>query len=56
LDDSEMIYGDRIRHVVRWGDEATRSADVSRLAGLPIRLRFVMQEADLYSLKFEDGD
>jgi hypothetical protein len=56
LDDSETIYGDRIRHVVRWGDEATRSADVSRLAGLPIRLRFVMQEADLYSLKFEDGD
>ena len=56
LDDSETIYGDRIRHVVRWGDEATRSADVSRLAGLPIRLRFVMQEADLYSLKFEDED
>jgi len=53
LDDSETIYGDRIRHWVRWGQEQAKSADVSRLAGRPVRLRFVMQEADLYSLKFE---
>jgi hypothetical protein len=53
LEDSEAIYGDRIRHIVRWGTEPTKSGDLSRLAGRPIRLRFVMQEADLYSLKFE---
>jgi hypothetical protein len=56
LEDSETIYGDRIRHVVRWGAEQARSADVSRLAGRPIRLRFVMQEASLYSLKFDKAD
>jgi len=53
LEDSETIYGDRIRHVVRWGTQQEQNGDVSRLAGQPIRLRFVMQEADLYSFKFE---
>lgn len=53
LDDSETIYGDRISHVVCWGAEQAKSGDISRLAGLAIRLRFVMQEADLYSLRFE---
>lgn len=27
--------------------------DVSALAGKPVRLRFVLNDADLYSLKFE---
>ena len=27
-------------------------SDVSKLAGKPIRLRFVMQDADLYSIRF----
>lgn len=54
LDDSETIYGDRISHIVRWGQPESLSADVSRLAGRPVRLRFVMQEADLYSFKFLD--
>lgn len=52
LEDSETIYGDRIRHVVRWGDEQSRHDDVSPLAGRPVRLRFLMQEADLFSLRF----
>ena len=26
--------------------------DVSRLAGQPVRLRFVMKDADLYSIRF----
>jgi len=54
LEDSETIYGDRIRHVVRWGQSPTFRSDVSGLAGRPIRLRFAMQEADLFSLKFGD--
>jgi hypothetical protein len=52
LEASESIFGDRISHVVTWGDDASRSADVSRLAGKPIRLRLVMQEADLFAIRF----
>lgn len=42
--------GDEIERVVRWknGD------DVSSLAGKPIRLRFMMKDADLYSLRFRE--
>ncbi|MCK5558869.1 MAG: hypothetical protein KAJ01_10835, partial [Candidatus Hydrogenedentes bacterium] len=46
--DSYDLYGDEIARVVRWQG----SEDVSRLAGRPIRLRFVMKDADLYSLCF----
>jgi hypothetical protein len=53
LDDSEAIYGDRISHIVHWGEEASKSPDLSKLQGKPVRLRFVMQEADLYSLQFQ---
>jgi hypothetical protein len=48
LDDCQEIIGDELAHIVRWsGDE-----DLGRLAGKPIRLRFVMKDADLYSIKF----
>ncbi len=40
--------GDEIERVVRWKG----GRDLARLAGQPIRLRFVMQDADLYSLRF----
>jgi hypothetical protein len=53
LEQSEIIYGDRIRHTVAWGGGGSGTTDVSKLAGKPIRLRFVLQEADLYSFKFE---
>jgi len=43
----EMI-GDEIDRVVRWRG----GADVGELAGRPVRLRFVMRDADLYSLRF----
>ncbi len=42
------IIGNQIARAVRWGD----SADLSALAGTPIRLRFVMKDADLYSIQF----
>ncbi len=45
---SEQI-GDDIARVVRW----KTGADVSRLAGEVVRLRVVMKDADLYSLRFE---
>lgn len=48
LEDCVPIYGDHIARTVEWKN----GADVSALAGRPIRLRFVMSDADLYSLKF----
>lgn len=50
LEDCEPIYGDHISRVVKWKN----GADVSALAGQPVQLRFVMEDADLYSLKFNE--
>jgi hypothetical protein len=54
LADMPPLYGDELDAVVRWksGD------DVSSLAGKPVRLRFVLSDADLFALRFrqEDGD
>jgi hypothetical protein len=49
LSDCPEIYGDEIAEVVAWkgGD------DVGTLAGRPVRLRFVMRDADLYSIRFD---
>lgn len=43
------IYGDDIEQTVQWKNDA----NLSRLAGTPIRLRFVMKDADLYSFQFK---
>lgn len=50
LADCPAIYGDAIEEVVKWNS----GSDVSALAGKPIRLRFVMTDADLYSIRFRD--
>jgi hypothetical protein len=48
LDDCDPIKGDAISGVVTWNE----NPDVSPLAGQIVRLRFVMNEADVYSLAF----
>ncbi len=48
LEDADENIGDEIARVVTWRD----SADVSALAGKPVRLRFKMKDADLYSIQF----
>ena len=48
MDKSVELYGDEIRRVVRWKD----GSDVSKLAGTPVRLRVVLRDADLYSIRF----
>lgn len=48
LDQCPEIIGDRIDHAVRWN----AGSDVSRLSGQPVRLRFLLKDADLYSLAF----
>ena len=49
LAESIPLIGDEIEAVVRWQGVS----DVSALAGQPVRLRFVMKDADLYSLRFQ---
>ncbi len=48
LQDCQEIIGDRIEHTVGWKS----GADVSQLAGQPVRLRFQLKDADLYSFQF----
>ena len=47
-EDCPEIFGDRIERVVTFKDDS----DVGQLAGKPIRLRFVLKDADLYSFRF----
>ncbi len=48
LDDCPEIIGDKTRQVVRWMD----GSDLSRLEGRVVRLRFVMKDANLFSIRF----
>ena len=50
LDDCQSIVGDHIERVVAWKN----TSDVSPIAGKSVRLRFVMRDADLFSLRFHD--
>ena len=50
LDDCLEIIGDEITRTVAWKN----GENLSSLAGRPVRLRFVMHDADLYSIRFEE--
>ncbi len=55
LEESPLIFGDGVEHTVRWERshaKATSDKPLARIAGKPVRLRFVMKDADLYSLRF----
>jgi hypothetical protein len=45
----DAFWGDRIDQVTAWKD---KERTVSALAGKPVRLRFFMRDADLYSIQF----
>ena len=49
LTDCPPMFNDELEHVVTWTD----GGHVSKLAGKPIRLRFTMKDADLYSIRFK---
>lgn len=49
LADSVPTIGNEIERVVSWKN----GSDVSGLAGKPIRLRFVMKDADLFAIQFQ---
>ena len=42
------IFGDEIEYVVAWEG----GSDLGKLAGTPVRLRFVLKDTDLYSIRF----
>jgi hypothetical protein len=50
LGNSVELFGDRIDQTVSWD----RGPDVGRFAGRPVRLRFVLKDADLYAFRFQE--
>ncbi|QDV26390.1 glycoside hydrolase family protein [Aureliella helgolandensis] len=50
LDEATEQIGNEIKRVVTWKS----GSDVASLSGKPVRLRFVMKDADLYAFKFDD--
>jgi hypothetical protein len=47
LKDCDDIFGDTLERVVTWV-----TSDVGKLADTPVRLRIVMNDADLYAFRF----
>ena len=50
LADCPDVFGDAIERIVTWKN----GADVSALAGRPVKLRFQLRDADLYSFRFQN--
>lgn len=50
LAEAPELYGDSVAEVYTW----TGGPDTTRLAAQPIRLRFVLRDADLFSYRFAD--
>ena len=48
LDDCQELIGDRVDQIVRW----QAGEDIGALSSNPVRVRFVMRDSDLYSMKF----
>ena len=49
LKDSLELFGDSVRQTITWDS----NPDLKRWDGTPVRLRFVMKDADLYSYQFQ---
>ena len=49
LDECPPIFCDRLAHLVRW---QYAGGDLRSLAGAPVRLRFLLRDADLYAFRF----
>ena len=48
LDDCDEIFGDSLEYAVKWRG----AGDIGALARTPVRLRFVLKDADVYALQF----
>jgi len=49
--DCDEMFGDAVDRAVSWKG----SGDVAKLAGTPVRLRFVLKDADLYAFRFAES-
>ena len=49
MSDCHEVFGDSLERTVKWGG----GKDLGALAGQPVRLRFLLKDADLYSLRFK---
>ena len=47
--DSRRLSGDRLSATAAW----STGEDLSKLAGQPIRLRLLLEDAEVFSLRFE---
>lgn len=52
LEDCSELFGDTIERTVEWKDEN----DLSAWEGKPVRLRFELRDADVYSFRFANAD
>jgi hypothetical protein len=50
LEQCEEIYGDSVARAVKWAE----GASLASLAGRPVRLRLVLRDADVYSIRLGD--
>ena len=50
LADCSEIFGDELERTVSWSGDS----DLAQLSGQPVRLRFALRDADLYSFQFGD--
>jgi hypothetical protein len=50
LADAPDLYGDALEQAAPWKD----GADLGALAGKPVRVRFVLNDADVYAFRFAD--
>ncbi len=48
IDDCSPIFGDSLEREITWGTDSK----VASLAGKPVRLRFVLQDADIFAFQF----
>ena len=51
LADSIELYGDTVDRLAKWKGDP----DLGLHAGKPVRLRFVLRDADLYAMQFGGG-
>ena len=51
LDQCIPVFGDELDRAIEWDSDSS----LTKLAGIPIRLRFSLKDADLYSFKFSSS-
>lgn len=55
LENFPPLWGDEIAHAVAWTNNPTWGTSLKKLEGMPIRLRVVLRDADLYSIQFRSS-